>query len=146
MTTEHTTRRTPAVIGFLVAGAVLLGASFLASTRSDAPPDALPDLEILTPTSGDTVANPISIVFRTPAPLALDPAMGWSAGELHPHAMVNGREIMPAAADIAPADTTFVWRLPRLEPGTHRVHLTWAGRHHGNLSGASNTLTVHVRD
>lgn len=137
--------RTPAIIGFLVAGAVILGASFFVSTLDRDGYDAVPPISIVAPASGDTVENPLTITFRTPGALAYDNAMGWMAGELHLHAMVNGREFMPAAADIAPQDSTFTWRLPSIDPGEHRIYLTWAGRHHGNLRGQADTVVVHVR-
>jgi hypothetical protein len=136
--------RTPAIIGFLVAGAVILGASFFVSTRRDDASDDIPTLTIAAPASGDTVENPVTVVFRTPGALTFDPAMGWTAGDLHLHAMVGGLEIMPAAADIAAADSVYTWRLPTLDTGTHRLYLTWAGRHHGNLRGLADTVLVHV--
>lgn len=136
--------RTPAIIGFLVVGAVILGASFFVSTLNRDGYDAIPPISIIGPASGDTVSNPVTITFRTPGALAYDDAMGWMAGELHLHAMVSGTEIMPAAADIAPGDSLFTWRLPAVEPGEHRIYLTWAGRHHGNLRGQADTVAVFV--
>jgi hypothetical protein len=136
--------RTPAIIGFLIAGAVILGASFLVSTLDGDAFDDVPPLTIAYPATGDTVANPVVIVFRTPGELTFDPAMGWTAGELHLHAMVGGLEVMPAAADIAAADSAWSWRLPAIGAGTHRVYLTWAGRHHGNLRGVADTVVIHV--
>lgn len=144
MTVTPAHSRTPAVIGFLVAGAALLGVSFLASLRNSTGDD-VPALEILAPTSGDTVENPVVLEFRTAVAFGHDPALGWSAGELHLHALIGDREIMPAAADITPGDATFAWRLPPLPPGTHHIRLTWAGRQHGNLSRGSDTTVVHVR-
>jgi hypothetical protein len=137
--------RTPVIIGFLIAGAALIGASFLVGTLADDPPNALPPLHIAAPASGDTLRDPVTIEFRTPAALALDPAMGWTAGELHLHAMVGGREIMPAAADITARGGLWTWRLPALGSGSHRLYLTWAGRHHGNLAGPTDTLVIHIQ-
>ncbi|HEX6309734.1 MAG TPA: hypothetical protein VFZ69_16275 [Longimicrobiales bacterium] len=145
MTQAAPPSRAPAIIGFLIAGALLVAASMLADSRDDTAGD-VPALEIVRPATGDSVANPVSLEFRTPAPLHLDDAMGWAADDLHLHAMVGDREVMPAAADIQPRGDGFLWRLPMLEPGTHRIHLTWAGRHHGNLRGPADTITVHVRD
>ncbi|HEX6134373.1 MAG TPA: hypothetical protein VFZ24_10420 [Longimicrobiales bacterium] len=144
--TQTRPSRAPAVIGFLAAGAVLLGASFLAGRAGDTESRGVPALELVRPTSDDTLVNPLVLEFRTPASLRLDADAGWSAGDLHLHAIVDGREIMPAAADITPRGASFLWRLPRLEPGTRRIHLTWAGRHHGNLRGPADTIVVHVRD
>lgn len=137
--------RTPAIIGFLVAGAAILGIGFLANLRQGADPvgAAVPPLYIAAPAHGDTVSNPVSIRFRTPADLQLGRS-GWAAGDLHLHAMADDREIMPAAADITATGPDFVWRLPALPPGTRRLHLTWAGRDHRNVAGVADTVHVHI--
>lgn len=145
MTESAAPGRTPAIIGFLIAGAVLLGASFFVSTLDDASLGDVPPLTILSPAPGDSVSNPVSVTFRTTAALRLDPAMGWSADDLHLHVMAGGVEIMPAAADIVVTDTAFTWRLPTLDRGTQSLYLTWAGRNHGNLRGQTDTVLVHVR-
>jgi hypothetical protein len=137
--------RTHAIIGFLIAGAAIIGASFFVSTRDPSSGDDVPPIAILGPADGDTLAEPVTLLFRTPARLELHPGMGWMAGDLHLHAMVGGRELMPAAADIAPSDSSWTWRLPVLGAGSHRLYLTWAGRHHGNLRGVTDTIRVHVR-
>ncbi|MBR9988725.1 MAG: hypothetical protein KFH98_03160 [Gemmatimonadetes bacterium] len=145
--TETPPNRTPAIIGFLIAGAVILGASFFVSTLGgDVAYDDVPPVVILDPASGDSVSNPVTITFSTPGELRLDPAMGWSAGELHLHVMAGDQELMPAAADIAPLDSVWTWRLPTLGSGPQRLYLTWAGRHHGNLRGQTDTVLIHVRD
>ena len=144
MTTTSAPNRTPAIIGFLVAGAAILGASFFVSIRSETGYDDVPPVRIVAPASGDTVTNPVTITFRTPGRLHLDPGMGWVAGDLHLHVMAGGVEIMPAAADIVPGDSLFTWKLPTLATGTIPLYLTWAGRHHGNLRGVADTVRVHV--
>jgi len=136
--------RTPAIIGFLVAGAVILAASFFVSTLDGESYDAVPPISIAAPSSGDTVTNPVTLVFRTPGELAFDPAMGWMAKDLHLHTMVGSLELMPAGADIVPTDAAYTWHLPTLDAGTHRIYLTWAGRNHGNLRGETDTITVHI--
>lgn len=136
--------RTPAIIGFLIAGAIILALGFLAGQGGGADDlDSVPGLSVIRPQSGDTVANPVAVEFTTPAALELGPA-GWVARDLHLHIMVDGRELMPAAADIEPAGAGFVWILPPLEPGDRRLYLTWAGRHHGNLRGQTDTIEVHI--
>jgi hypothetical protein len=140
-------RRTPAIIGFLVAGAVILGASFFVTSIGTIGGDSyddVPRISITAPASGDTVTNPVTLLFDTPGDLAFDPAMGWMAGDLHLHAMLGSVELMPAAADIAVAGAAWTWRLPRLDTGTHRLYLTWAGRHHGNLRGQTDTIVINV--
>jgi hypothetical protein len=143
--TQPAQNRTPAIIGFLIAGAVILGASFFVSTLPDTSWDGVPPLTISSPASGDSVTNPVTVTFRTTDALELDPGLGWTAGDLHLHAMAGSREIMPAATDITAADSVFMWRLPDLDTGTHGLYLTWAGRHHGNLRGTTDTLVIHVR-
>ncbi|MEX0907170.1 MAG: hypothetical protein WD054_02480 [Gemmatimonadota bacterium] len=136
--------RTPAVIGFLLAGAAILALGFCPGLRQAAPGGgAVPRLQITAPLDGDSVPSPISLVFRTAAALRLG-ATGWAADDLHLHAIVDGVEYMPAAADIAVAESSFVWLLPHLQPGARRIHLTWAARHHGNLPGPTDTLHLHV--
>lgn len=143
--TQPARSRTPAIIGFLIAGAAILGVSFFVSTLPDTSYDDVPPLTISSPASGDSVWNPVVVTFRTTGALRLDPGMGWTAGDLHLHAIADSREIMPAAADIIGADSIYTWRLPDLDSGTHRLYLTWAGRHHGNLRGMADTVVIHVR-
>lgn len=143
--TEASSSRTPAIIGFLIAGAVILAAGFFVSRFGGGSHDDVPALTIISPASGDSVANPVTVTFRTTDALRLDPAMGWTAGDLHLHAMAGGREIMPGAADIVVTDAAYTWQLPALDAGTQRLYLTWAGRHHGNLRGQTDTVVVHVR-
>jgi hypothetical protein len=135
--------RTSAIAGFLAAGAAVLLIGFLAGPPGSSDPSRLPPLRILDPATGDLVHNPVTVRFSTPAGLRLTPS-GWTAADLHLHLMIDDRELMPAAADIAAADTTFSWRLPLLPPGTYRVYLTWAGRHHGNLRGDTDTVMLRV--
>ncbi|HSJ07247.1 MAG TPA: hypothetical protein VK936_11110 [Longimicrobiales bacterium] len=137
--------RTPAIIGFLVAGAAILGLGFLAGLRRDAgpPADGIPELRILDPGHGDSVTNPVTVRFATSADLRLGRA-GWAAGDLHLHAMADGVEIMPAAADVTVGDGDFAWQLPALPAGDRRLYLTWAGRDHRNIAGPTDTVTIHI--
>jgi hypothetical protein len=137
--------RSVAIIGFLTAGAVILGLGFCLGGEGDGRGTTVAPLRIVDPADGDSLRNPIVLTFRTPATLRLDPSMGWMAHDLHLHAMADTIEIMPAASDItALNDSTWRWRLPPLTSGSRRIHLTWAGRHHGNLRGEADTIRVHV--
>ena len=138
--------RSVAIAGFLAVGALILGLGFCLGGDGEGPgADRIAPLHILDPVDGDTLANPVMLTFSTPAPLRLEPSMGWSANDMHLHAMADSVEIMPGAADIAPhGDSTFRWRLPALPAGTRRIYLTWAGRHHGNLRGQADTIRVHI--
>jgi hypothetical protein len=134
----------PAVIaGFLIAGAIILAIGFLVPGPTGAPDDRVPPIRVLAPADGDTLQGPVTVRFRTTSELSLKQE-GWTAGELHLHAMVDELEIMPAAADVAGSDSVFEWRLPALEPGDRRLYLTWAGRHHGNLRGVTDTIRFHL--
>ncbi|HSJ10912.1 MAG TPA: hypothetical protein VK928_13395 [Longimicrobiales bacterium] len=139
-----TPSRTPAIIGFLIAGAVILGLGFFGDRFARNDDATLPALAIAAPADGDSLANPVTLSFTSAAPLELHTGMGWMAGELHLHAMVDGAEIMPAAADIRPVGTGYEWRLPNLDAGERTLYLTWAGRHHGNLAGTSDTIRIHI--
>jgi hypothetical protein len=139
-----TPSRTPAIIGFLIAGAAILGLGFFGDRFSRDDDATLPALAIVAPADGDSLRNPVTLRFTSAAPLELHTGMGWMAGELHIHAMVDGAEIMPAAADIRPAGNAWEWRLPLLDAGERTVYLTWAGRHHGNLTGPTDTIRIRV--
>ncbi|HSJ15072.1 MAG TPA: hypothetical protein VK939_11695 [Longimicrobiales bacterium] len=137
--------RAPVVIGFLLAGGLLLGLGLFADRIRGGPERGLPDLLLVAPARGDTVSGELYVRFQTSAPLALG-RMGWAAGDLHPHLLLDGRELMAAAADIEPTPDGFIWRLPTPEPGEHTLLLTWAGTHHGTLGDTvGRTIRFHVR-
>jgi hypothetical protein len=138
------TSRAPAIAGFLGAGALLLAISFFADRRPRGPAPELPPIRMLAPRSGDEVANPVTVRFTTPAPLRLS-TNGWTAGDLHLHVLIDGVELMSSAVAIQSQSDTFTWRLPPLERGGHRIYLTWAARHHANLAGATDTISITVR-
>lgn len=144
-TARPRTSNTTAIAGFLIAGTVLLGLGFFARSPRDAIAVSVPAIRIIQPAHGDEVDNPVTVTFTTTSALELTRS-GWSARDMHLHLMVDDLELMPAAADITiVGDSTFAWRLPHLEAGSRRIYLTWAGRHHGNLTGDADTVLVHVR-
>jgi hypothetical protein len=136
--------RTPAIIGFLIGGAVVLALGFVGSMRRDAGGDSAPALRLLAPADGDTVDNPVVLRFTTPADLRLQ-RDGWIADDLHLHALADHRELMPGAAEITTDGESFSWTLQPLQPGEHRVYLTWAGRNHANIAGPTDTIRIIVR-
>lgn len=143
---EHSTSRLVPVIGafgvIMIAAGVLIGAVRAlgpASVTAEAP-----SLVVIAPAAGDTVATPIELRFIAGDDLALG-SMGWASGALHLHAWVDGREVMPTAADIrALEDGTFVWTLP-LAPGNRIVQLRWAGMDHSDIEAGSRAVGVVVR-
>lgn len=105
-----------------------------------------PELEILEPLHGEEVSGPLRIVFRLPATLRRSTA-GWSAGDLHLHLEIDGREYMPGARDISllPGGG-YAWTLPGLPPGPRTLRLFWAGPDHRPMeAGASRRVQVRAR-
>ncbi len=109
-------------------------------------PTAPAQITIVDPTDSAQVSAPLEITFTTTAPLRLTP-MGWQAGQLHLHAVIDGAEIMPGALDIrALGDARFRWRLKDVAAGTHDVRLVWARPDHRAIpEGASGDVTVEVK-
>lgn len=144
------TPRTPPVVLFLFGTALLLAVALAAALLHSASgrsasgaPAQIPALRVLAPAGGDTVRNPVELRFRTDAPLRAG-AAGWTADGLHLHLLIDGREVMPAAADIRRNDRDYAWRLPALAAGPQRLWLTWAGADHRNLDAPTDTLHLHV--
>lgn len=135
-------------VGYAIAGAVVLGLGFWVAGRDPISPGApeVWSLVIYNPESGAVVDHPLTLMIETRAPLELG-AQGWVAGRLHPHVLVNGVELMPAAADIeALGDGRYRWRLPTVSRGTHQVQVVWSGPDHAQIpEGASAPITVEVR-
>jgi hypothetical protein len=132
--------RRAAIIGFLLAGAILLGVSFFAQVLRNAPPVTAPVLRIV---DSSQPADRGRLRFVTPAQLTATP-MGWTAGDLHLHALVDTTLLMPGPAQLAHvAADTFAWTLPPMSPGTHVVQLFWADLSH-RAAGDSVRLSIHV--
>lgn len=123
--------RAPLILGFLLAGGALLGLGLCTRRVQQLPTAAAaaPPIELLAPRAGDTVRGELVLRFRTSAPLALS-GHGWMAGDLHPHAILDGRELMAGAGDISARADTFSWRLPLPGLGEHTLLLGWASRSH----------------
>ncbi len=131
MNDAQTRSRKAAIIGFLIAGAALLGLSMFAQSHRTAATVDVPRRDVV-----DVVLAPdgsVVLRFRTPAPLALT-SMGWVAGNLHLHALVDSVTRMAGAADLAHvAADTFQWTLPPLDAGAHEVSLFWADMDHRDI-------------
>lgn len=138
--------RTPA---WLRAAMLLLAAAAAAGVLlwlTDAPADAH-EIVLLRPAQGAEVSGPVELIFETPAPLTLGPR-GWMAGEHHLHASVDGRELMPGAAEVESVGAQrFRWVIPPLEPGERTLRLYWSDPSHRPLSeGASQEVRVRARE
>lgn len=127
-----------ALCAALVAFGVWLWVAEPGGSKGDARP-----LTVLRPADGATVPDSVELIFQTDAPLRNSP-MGWMAGSLHLHAVIDGREIMPAAADIREIGTgRYRWTLPPLGEGDHVLRLYWAGLDHRAVpEGASNAVRL----
>jgi len=139
----------PTVILLLVAGGVLLGIGLWTGGNDRATPGAPAppaQLTIVEPADSAQVTAPLEITFTTTAPLHITP-MGWQAGQLHLHAIIDGSEIMPGALDIrALGQGQFSWRLKTVGAGTHDVRLVWARPDHRAIpEGASQDVAVVVK-
>lgn len=138
----------PTIILLLVAGGVLLAIGLWTGRddRQATPPaQAAAALTILEPADSARIPAPLEITFATTAPLRLTP-MGWQAGRLHLHAIVDGVEVMPGALDIRTlGENRFRWRLKSVGPGPHDVRLVWARPDHRAIpEGASGDVPFTV--
>jgi hypothetical protein len=139
--------RAPLIIGFLLAGGALLALGLFADRLRRAPDDAgLPALTLITPAAEDTVAGgPVRVLFQSGEPLRLG-SMGWVADDLHPHILLDGRELMAGASDIRETPDGYEWLLPAVAPGAHTLLLAWAASHHGTVGDtAGRSIRFHSR-
>ncbi len=108
--------------------------------------DGPPRLELLEPTSGDIVSQPLTIRFSSTAPLTVQPG-GWGVPSFHIHVEVAGVELMPNPNDLRPAAVgEYLWELPTLESGPTTMQLFWAdAAHRAVADGSSRTIEIEVR-
>ena len=139
--TETPDPRTRLILGFLIGGAILVGVSMFASGTRGSEDVTVPARDIIT--RDTAVANPVRLVFRTDPPLALTP-MGWMAGDMHLHVLVDSVPLMAGAQDIeALPGGGFAWTLPPIAPGTHNIRLFWSDERHAPL-GDTTTASLTV--
>jgi hypothetical protein len=133
--------RTGVIIGFLIAGAALIGISIFAQSIRKGAETVVPPRVILTDTIDANARD--SVRFVTPARLSLG-SMGWAADGLHPHLRLDSVDLMAGASDIARiAGDTFVWVLPPQSTGVHSVTLFWADMSHRPVGDSVHgTLTA----
>ncbi|HET9986672.1 MAG TPA: hypothetical protein VFQ38_24050 [Longimicrobiales bacterium] len=139
---------TPKILGFLVAGALLIAVSlWVGDRRGTATASSGPAaLVVGQPAADATVAEPLVVEFATTAPLRLTPA-GWQADAYHLHALVDGAQRMPAANDITDlGGGRFRWTLGSVGPGPHELRLIWARPDHRSVpEGASEVVSFQVK-
>ena len=135
----------PVIIGMGLTIVLLIVLGYIAQQRRQQQSVAAPVLRVLYPAPGASVDSPLVIQFATTAPLALQPT-GWGAGNLHLHAMVNGVEYMPAAAEITRGDSAYHWTIAPVARAPIELYLGWADQRHRALgAGASDTITATLR-
>jgi hypothetical protein len=125
------------VLGFVVAGVLLLVIGFWTAQRQQNPPaDAVPVVTLLSPASDTTVGGALTVHFKTSAPLRLGPA-GWAAGRYHLHALLDGVELMPGATDIRQVEGGgYTWAVTPVRPGVFQ--LLWARPDHTRVSQSAS--------
>jgi hypothetical protein len=132
----------PIVIGFLLAGLLLLGLGLWVARR---PARVQPRVTLISPARDTTINGPLQLYFESSIPLELMPT-GWGNGPYHLHALVDSVEVMAGGTDVRPAGNgRYYWTLPALERPAH-VQLVWALPNHGRLgTGASQRVRVAPR-
>jgi hypothetical protein len=135
----------PVVFGLVLTGAFLVAIGYAASQRRKAEAITAPQVMVLSPADGDVVPAPITVRFTSSRPLT--PAVGgWGDGRYHIHAVINGREYMPAAADIeGTPDGSYIWRIAADAKGAATLSLVWADRAHRRLPDPTPTISLQVR-
>lgn len=129
--------RSDVVFGAVGAAAVLLALYyFVVYAFGGGPRDGeaagppVPVVRIVSPSRGEVVDQPVTLVFETDARLVRD-ATGWSADGLHLHVLVGATEVMAGPADVRElGGGRYQWRLPRLPSGEYPVRFMWSDENH----------------
>src|SRR5690606_29054935 len=97
-------------------------------------------LEIMAPVDGAEVNRPLEIVFRTEAPISVQPG-GWGTGGYHLHADLSGIEVMPGPQDIRQReDGAYTWVVSGASPGELSVRLLWSDAAHRPVAGGGTDV------
>lgn len=132
-----------------IGGAMVVAAVYLllfggpgdSEVASTAPP---PVLEVLEPSTGDSLAHPLQIRFRVDAPFTRQPG-GWGSGGYHLHASVDGREIMPRPSDIQRLGaSTYRWTFPPIPAESASIRLFWSDRAHQPISRGGDPIQIQL--
>lgn len=132
----------------ILGGAMVVGAVVLllvggeGDTGAVAGVDAAPTLQIVSPSEGDSIRGPLTVVFRVPGEMEMQPG-GWGIGDRHLHLELDGVELMPAAADIERlGEGEYRWTVGMPTTGSHTLRLLWSGLDHRPIE---ETATAPVR-
>jgi len=136
----------PIAIGIAILGITLLVLGRVAAARRNAPPETLPQIQLVSPAIDTIVAAPLILVFEPNADLRLQPT-GWGAGRNHLHLKLDETEIMPAARDIESlGGGRYRWTVREAAPGTYTLQMIWSGPDHRPLQdGASEVRKVTIQ-
>ena len=131
--------RTPLIVGFLIAGSVLLGLSLFKQRADERHARPLPVLDIVAGTSRNTQDSAV-VRFVTDGALALH-HNGWMADNLHPHLQLGTVPLMAGAQDIFHiAADTFGWRVRPGRTGDIEIHLFWANLSHVPVGDSASAI------
>jgi hypothetical protein len=146
--TDNPQRRSiaPVVTGIFFTVALLAFIGYAASKRRAAEADTVPQITVLTPSSGAVVDSPLVVRFVTSHPISLQSG-GWGYGRFHLHAWIDGVAHMPAAADIQPAgDSLYEWTFTSYTPTGGQLSLGWADQAHREWpSGSSAPIQIRIK-
>jgi hypothetical protein len=99
-----------------------------------------PAVELLEPAAGAVIAGSMALLFEVEDELAPQPS-GWGVGGFHLHLRLDGLELMPGAADVAPLSSgAYRWNVGPLEPGPHRLQLFWSDQSHAPVEGGESAV------
>ncbi len=127
MTETSDASRRPVILAFLIGGFSLVGLSIFSQTARDGDAVRVPDRVIRDQATSRLAPK---IHFNTNAELQVT-AMGWMAGSLHIHILVDSVSHMPGTRDLVrQSDDSFQWSMPAGASGTHDIGLYWADSRH----------------
>ncbi|MDR7556091.1 MAG: copper resistance protein CopC [Armatimonadota bacterium] len=113
---------------------------------------ALPPLRIVYPRNGAVVANPVTVVFETPADLSKMTVRhgtdmhGSTTAMPHLHIELDRRQDMPMLKHlvrVGPQRYRYV--LGTVAPGRHVLRISWADAQHRTIKETVRTVTFTVR-
>lgn len=129
----------PTLIGFGLAGALILLLGFWTAIRRASPE---PTLILISPRQDTTVPGTLKVLFESNLTLRLQ-STGWGSGRYHVHALLDSTELMPAAADIRSLGSNrYEWVLPAPRR-PQRLQLIWALPNHARL-GTGNSASIRI--
>jgi hypothetical protein len=135
------------IYGAIALAAILLAIWFLlrggpGDSGADSRP---PSITIVDPRPGAELAQPVTVLFETRAPLRADGAD--STSNRHLHLDVGGTMLMPGPADVRRVrGGLYRWTLPPVPPGPATLRAYWSDAAHRAIAGApGDSVQVRIR-